>query len=249
LFTVVGSIAAALLFLLALHRLWAPSRRAQNDVVGPSVGVIGTMYAVLVAFMLSGVWQNFQEARVNAEQESNALVDLYRFAEGLPGETRAHVQALAREYAKRMLNEEWPAMHRDIAPEQSGATHDLWAALVAQQPRNQTESLVLDHALTELNSMSEHRRIRLLQSKTQLPPILWTVLVVGGIVTVASSCLFGAENLRAHMIQVFAISFLVSLMLTAIAQVDRPYQGDVHVEPDGFRFALDSFDHWPQAPK
>ena len=247
-FTVVGSISAALLFLFILYRVWAPSRRrAQNDVVGPSVGVIGTMYAVLIAFMLSGVWGNFQTAQVNAEQESNCLVDLFRFADMLPPDDRANIQALARNYATVMIDKEWPLMRADSTDDVGrNVTHDLWEAVTRVQPRNSSESMALDHAMGELNSMTEHRRIRLLQSRTQLPPILWSVLIVGGIVTVASTCLFGAESFSAHMLQVFAIAFLVSLTLVAIAQVDRPYQGDVRVSPEGFRFAIDSFDHWPR---
>jgi hypothetical protein len=244
--TVIGSISAALLFLFVLYRVWAPSqRRAQNDMVGPSVGVIGTMYAVLIAFMLSGVWGNFQSAQVNAEQESNCLVDLFRFADNFKPAERDEVQGLARKYATIMIDKEWPLMQSDRVDDVGrNVTYELWTAVSRIEPHTSSESLNLDHALGELNTLTEHRRIRLLQSRTQLPPILWSVLIVGGIVTVASTCLFGADSLRAHMVQVFAITFLVSLTLVAIAEVDRPYQGDVRVGPEGFRFALDSFDHW-----
>jgi hypothetical protein len=100
----------------------------------------------------------------------------------------------------------------------------------------------MDHSLSELTSMTEHRRIRLLQSRQQLPPLLWAVLVVGGIVTVGSTCLFGVDNFKLHMVQVFEISFLLSLMLVAIASINRPYKGDVHVSPEAFRYALETMD-------
>jgi hypothetical protein len=63
---------------------------------------------------------------------------------------------------------------------------------------------------------------------------------VGGIITVSSTCLFGVENFKLHMVQVFEISFLLSLMLVAIASTDRPFQGDVHVLPNAFRYALET---------
>ena len=88
--------------------------------------------------------------------------------------------------------------------------------------------------------MTEHRRIRLLESRQRLPAILWAVLIVGGIITVSSTCLFGVENFKLHLVQVFEISFLLSLMLVAIASTDRPFQGDVHVPPNAFRYALDT---------
>jgi len=106
----------------------------------------------------------------------------------------------------------------------------------------------MDHSLSELTSMTEHRRIRLLQSRQRLPALLWAVLIVGGIITVGSTCLFGVENFKLHIVQVFELSFLLSLMLVAIASINRPYQGDVHVTPDAFHYALDTMNEGPPAP-
>jgi len=239
---IISCIAGALFALAVLRHYWAPSTRiAHNDVVGPNVSVIGTTYAVLIAFMLSGVWTNLQAARLNAEQEANNLVNIFRFAYQLPPESRAQVRTLARQYCEAMISDEWPAMARQT---QSATAHrliqQLWRALTTVQPRNSGEQTVMDHSLSELTSMTEHRRIRLLQSRQRLPALLWSVLIVGGIVTVGSTCLFGVENFKLHMVQVFEISFLLSLMLVAIASINRPYQGDVHVSPEAFRYALDT---------
>jgi uncharacterized protein DUF4239 len=240
-------IAGALLALAVLRHYWAPSARlAHNDVVGPNVSIIGTTYAVLIAFMLSGVWNNLQIARLNAEQEANNLVNIFRFAYQLPSESRSQVQSLARGYSELMISEEWPAMARQ---QQSATAHrltqQLWHALTSVQPHNSGEQTVMDHALSELTSMTEHRRIRLLQSQQKLPALLWAVLIVGGIVTVGSTCLFGVENFKLHLVQVFEISFLLSLMLVAIASINRPYQGDVHVGPEAFRYALETMNEGP----
>ena len=69
-------------------------------------------------------------------------------------------------------------------------TQQLWHALTTVQAHNAREQTVMDHSLSALTSMTEHRRIRLLQSRQHLPPLLWAVLIVGGIVTVGSlACL------------------------------------------------------------
>jgi hypothetical protein len=247
--SVAGSIAIILtcivgaIFVLSLLRhYWAPSTRmAHNDVVGPNVSVIGTTYAVLIAFMLSGVWNNLQVARLNAEQEANNLVNIFRFANQLPPQSQSSIQELARGYCQAMITEEWPAMARDAeSPTAHRITQQLWRALSSVQPHNVSEQTVMDHSLSELTNMTEHRRIRLLESRERLPAILWAVLIVGGIITVSSTCLFGVENFKLHLVQVFEISFLLSLMLVAIASTDRPFQGDVHVPPNAFRYALDT---------
>ena len=241
---IIACIVGALLALGILRHYWAPSTRlAHNDVVGPNVSVIGTTYAVLIAFMLSGVWTNLQGARLNAEQEANNLVNIFRFAYHLPPESQNKVQELARGYCQAMVSEEWPAMARQSqSPTAHRITQQLWSTLTGVQPRNASEQTIMDHSLSELTIMTEHRRIRLLQSRQHLPAILWSVLIVGGIVTVGSTCLFGVENFKLHMVQVFEISFLLSLILVAIASINRPYQGDVHVTPDAFRYALETMD-------
>jgi hypothetical protein len=242
---VAASTMVAVSTLLLLQRLWPPSRRmAHNDVVGPSVGVIGTTYAVIIAFMLSGVWGEFQAAQINAEQEANCLVNVFRFGGQLPAGQGAKVQQLARDYSIAMIQDEWPAMERDTMGQRSQQLiQDLWRAL-AVPPQDSAHQMILDHSISELTQMTEHRRIRLLQSRKRLPGLLWAVLIMGGIITVMSTCLFGVENFRLHLVQVSAITLLISLMLVAIAEVDRPFQGNVRVPPDGFRYALDSIDQW-----
>ena len=91
--------------------------------------------------------------------------------------------------------------------------------------------------MEELRGLTQYRRIRAMQNREALPSILWAVLIAGGIVTVSSACFFGVPSFRFHLLQVFMLSFLVSLVLVAIADIDRPYQGAVRVDPEGFRFA------------
>jgi Protein of unknown function (DUF4239) len=240
-------IGAAIAFLYVLRRIWQPSKRSpHNDVVGPSVGVIGTTYAVILAFMLSGVWSSFQAAEATAEQEANSLVTLFRLAQGLPGDTRDRVRRLAHDYASVMINVEWKAMeHERRSEEAQRIVTDFWKLLESVQPQSASEQVALARALAELSVMTEHRRIRLLQSRTNLPPILWAVLLAGAIICVVSLCLFGVEDFKLHMVQVFVVTFLLSLVLVAIADIDRPFQGSVHVEPTGFSFALETFERTP----
>ena len=94
----------------------------------------------------------------------------------------------------------------------------------------------------ELRMLTEYRRIRLMHSREELPGILRAVLIAGGIITVAASCFFGVQNFRFHVLQVIVLSFLISLVLVAIADIDRPYQGGVVVQPDGFVLALKGFE-------
>jgi hypothetical protein len=233
----------SLSLLLLLRKLWPLARRREhNDLVGWQISVLGTMYAVIVGFMLWNVWNNFQSAELNAELEANSLVNVYRLSQGLPSAEAAEIQSLARKYADVMLDEEWPAMSKqNFSSAGFNVTQQLWAVMVEAQARQAAESLSLSQALAELANMTQHRRIRQLESRSSLPGILWTILIVGGVITIGSSCLFAAENFKLHFILVFSLSLMISLVLVAIADIDRPFQGSVHVEPEAFRLARETF--------
>ncbi len=204
--------------------------------------------------MLWNVWSNFETARINAEMEANDLVNLYRIAGGLDSAESAAIRGLCREYAAVIVSEEWPAMAREqLSARSFRVTQDLWDVLVQshssgadvggkQATPDVFRQSKYEQAFSALTQMSEHRRLRQIESRMKLPGILWAVLVVGGVVVTGSACLFGCRNFALHFVHVFLLSFLLSLVLVSVAEIDRPFQGPVHVEPDAFIFAQQTFE-------
>jgi lipid-A-disaccharide synthase-like uncharacterized protein len=244
---VILSILAELGFLWLLQHFWPCSqRRDHNDIIGWQVSVLGTTYAVIIGFMLYAVWTTLQSAEINADAEANCLVSAFRLADGLPTQQRLEVHRLARAYANAVIDEEWPAMLRgELHPSGHGVIQQLWTAVLQAKPSTFSEQTSMSMTLSEISTMTEHRRMRELQSRTKLPPILWMVLLLGGIITTLSSCLFGTENFKLHCVQVVSLTFLLSLALVAIADIDRPFQGAVHVTPLGFERARATFAEFP----
>ena len=113
------SVGTAMLFLFLVTRsTTAPSRRESNDFTGAVVAVIGTTYAVILAFTLSGVWSMFQQAQANEEQEANALVNVFRIATQLQDSNAKQIQDLCVRYVDNTVDREWSAMDREqMTPE------------------------------------------------------------------------------------------------------------------------------------
>ena len=233
----------ALTFLLLMRRFWPTSqRREHNEIIGWQVSVLGTTYAVIMGFMLYAVWTDYNAAEMTADAEANCLVNVFRLSQGLAPADRDQIQKLSREYADAMITDEWPAMGEgSLSLSGHRIVTELWATTMQAKPASLGEQTSWNHVLTELTNMTEYRRLRELQSKSKLPGILWTVLIVGGVITTLSSCLFGTDNFKLHAIQVFSLSLLLALALVAIADIDRPFRGAVHVNPLGFVHARDTF--------
>jgi hypothetical protein len=237
---VVLIVGASVVFMIVLNRFWPRvRRRPHNDLIGWQLNILGTTYAVIMGFMLYTVWTNFGLADVNVDTEANALVNVYRLAEGLPEQQRAALRQAARFYADVVVEKDWPAMARSepMSEESRQIKQEMWHILMSVKAASPEQLTAEDHALYELSAMAEHRRIRQLQNISRLPTVLWFVLIVGGAVTIMSSCMFSAESVPLHMLQVVAFSFLVALVLVAIADIDRPFQGSVHVSDHAFRQA------------
>ncbi len=223
-------------FLVLLNRIWpAPQRRVHNDVIGWQVSILGMIYAVMIGFMLLAVWANFQTADTNVDNEANALANLYESANGLPTAQRDGIQRLARQYASQVITREWPEMQSlQLANAGLGTMQEMWNVLSHTPIQSSLQEVSLNQAMLQLSSLGEHRRVRRLEARTEMPTILWAVLVLGGVITIAATCLIGSENIGLHFALILALSMLISLALIAIGDIDKPFQGSVHVDSTAF---------------
>jgi hypothetical protein len=244
---VVCGVVLSLLFVWMLQRFWPSSqRRMHNDIIGWQVTVLGTTYAVIMGFMLYAVWSAFQSAEINAGNEANCLVNVFRLADGLPETQKHQVHQLVREYADIVVVQEWPTMHKgELGLEGNAVVEKLWATVVQAKPVTFAEQTSMSLTLTEISNMTRYRRVRELQSESELPAILWFLMILGGIITILSASLFGTENFKLHLMQVLALTLMISLTLVTIADIDRPFQGTVHVRPLGFQRARDTLARFP----
>jgi Protein of unknown function (DUF4239) len=245
-FIVIISLVCALFLMAAMNYYWpAERRRVHNDLIGWQLSVLGTTYAVIVGFMLYTVWIDFGTADLNADAEANSLVNLYRLSDGLAPQQGGKIKELARAYGDAVAEQEWPEMARDTTPtETREIARQMWKTLMETKAASPTEIAAEDRALRELSALAGYRRIRLVESAARIPGVLWWVLLVGATVTVASTCLFGAANGALHVIQVGAFTLLITLVLVAIADINRPFQGAVHVSDYAFRRAqMDMKEH------
>ncbi|MFZ0913145.1 MAG: hypothetical protein WBQ76_01725 [Candidatus Korobacteraceae bacterium] len=244
---IIACVAGGTAFLfLVTHTSTAPSRKESNDFTGAVVAVIGTTYAVILAFTLAGVWTMFQQAEANEEQEANALVNVFRIAGQLNDPNDKAIRELCVRYVDNALQREWPAMEKQrMPPEGEEMINQLWTLAGESEAHAQPGAIAVYQLMEELRGLTQYRRLRAMQVREGLPGILWAVLVAGGIITVASSCFFGVPNFRFHLLQVIVLSFLIALILVAIADIDQPYQGELTVAPQGFRFAARTLHNLP----
>ncbi|WP_157466548.1 DUF4239 domain-containing protein [Edaphobacter aggregans] len=244
---VLFSVAAALLLVVVLNRLWpSDNRKLLNDVTGWQLGVLGTTYGVILGFMLYTVWEGFRAAQIDANLKATSMMNVYRLADGLPSPQRESMQELARKYETTVVEQEWPAMQHQIEDRAASVVlGSMWKVLATVRVDSMAMANSVDHIQYAMSNLAERRNMRDQQRTNQLPALLWVLLILGGLATIVSSCLLGNDKQWLHYCQVGALTFVIITALAGIADLARPYQGAVAVEPSAFVRALQSMKQEP----
>ncbi len=237
-------IAGAVGGLVLVQRLVPIERRQEhNDVAGFIYAVLGVAYAVLLGLMVVADWQDWQAAQDSATQEANELAAVFWLAHGLPEPEGRHIQELARDYARVEVRQEWPLMERGkSSPKAYELLDGMKASVEALRPTNDAQAGLYDNELERLHELGDARRARLLQAEEGLPAILWAVLLVGGVITVGFTYLFGLRSTTVHVLMVAALALVIGLVLFTVAALDYPFRGDVRIGPEAFEQVLGRFE-------
>ncbi len=86
--------------------------------------------------------------------------------------------------------------------------------------------------------MDENRALRLLEVREGFPPIVWVVLVLGGVTTIGFTYLFGMESPWLHMLAVAALTVVVSHTIYTISVLEYPFNDNAQVRPAAFEQVL-----------
>lgn len=219
-------------------------RRQHNDVAGFIYAVLGVVYAVLLGLMVVAVWEAWDAAVATADQEASELAEVFWVADRMPEPEGRHIQELVRSYARVVVNEEWPLMEKGkTSPKAWDLLDEIRAELQNFEPSTPAQQILYEQGLERMHELGDARRERLLEAEQGLPAILWVVLIVGGIVVVGFTYLFGLDSTLIHLLMVAALALIVSLVLFTVAALDFPFRGGATIAPDAMEQVLGKFEN------
>lgn len=218
-----------------------------NEVAGFKFAVVGLFYGVLLAFVVIAVWEDYRNTETAVRNEAKAVADLYRMSYALPEQDASAIREHLLSYADQVRRAEWSTMARGQA---SKAVADelgrLSEAIFNVQPQDMNDQAIYQQALKLLTIITDNRNERLDSADGTAPPVLWSVLLIGGLITLAYPAFFGASNLIAQILMTAALAALVALSLLLAAVFDFPFSGDVKVSASPFDAAIQDMVPLPQ---
>ena len=242
--------------LLSLLGMWivrefAPYEvmEGHKEIAGFIYGILGTIYAVILGFSVVVLWEQFHDAEGIADREASQLSDLHRLAQGLPAEQQSAFTRSLEKYCEVVIEEEWPLMDKG---QPSPKAHDqllvIWREGQSLDPKTERDKIIFGKIVDTLANVDDARRARLLAARSSLPAPLWFALIVGAVITIGFSYLFGVKNVIAHTVITTLLAASIGLGLFLLVALDGPFSGGHSVSPEAFTAVLESWHRSPLSP-
>jgi len=239
---------AGLIYWCSFHgpsRTWIARFR---DVEGPVFGAAALLFAMLTGFVASDVWQrNASAARLVAgESESlTALVDIAR-AGGLDN---AALHARIRDYARVVVDEEWPSMGAGHAAPQANEALQALLHEVLDSRYAVGGGLVQRLAIDQVLKVREVRSRRLVLSGERTNELKWGAVIALSVLTQLAIALMHLDKPRPQVAALAVFSVAAFLGLGMVALQESPFEYPLQVSSDPIAQVLKIIPEGAPAPR
>jgi len=218
--------------------------KKHNEVAGPIHATLGVIYAVLLAFVVITVWEQYADAERSVAVEADAVSALFRDAGALEPSDKAALQSALTGYVNEVLSNEWNRMETGTLDGYRNPEYDgLWNAAAKIKLADERDRVLFQIIVDRLNKLDNARSVRQIASEFHVPSIMWILLIAGGIVTIVFACYFGADDQFLHAMMVSGLSAVVAFILFMIAAIAPPFVGMVSVDQAPFEHVLSRMVH------
>ena len=239
-------IVSAITTLLALVGLYLVRRKYSAEVLKENHEVaaiifnaFGIFYGVLVAFVVFVTWSGYDDATKNLQLEASEALDIFHNAEAFPDPANKIIQQGLRDYMASVYNDEVPRMAQGEISVYSGGAHLELKTLFNQiDVKSIPNKELYAETLRSLNNLAQYRRMRIFAGNDTVPPVIWLVLLVGGVFAVSYTFFFGMKNIKAQYLITTTLTVMITSILFLVYVLDHPFTGASRVSLEPLREAM-----------
>jgi hypothetical protein len=205
---------------------------SHNDIVSYFLAAITVFYGITLGLLAVATWTNFSGTQDKVDREAQIVGSLYRDVNSFPDPLRATLNNDLRAYVREVIDVSWPQQRKGIVPYGSGIKLEQFQAdLLAFEPKTEREKIVTTQAYQVFNELVEARRSRLESVTNGMPTSLWSLVILGGLITLTATLFFDTPSFRMHFWMTVLLSSLLGLMVFLIGTLDNPFRGKVSIGP------------------
>ena len=233
LFLIGGSVALSIIGTAVSELFFGEQTLSLNNVVGGfKYLAIAQVYSIFLGFLLFGVYDRFDAMRSDVVTEVCRLESLDHLAAAFPVATRDRLREELKEYARQVVEVEWPQLrHRTARPAAISALDTIDYAYDAVEPTTRKQREVLKYSHELLREIRNSRGMRALRSMGALQVLLWAATLAATAVVLVLPWAFGSANINAAILMMILSSLLMTSVVLVILKLSYPFSGEYGIRP------------------
>jgi len=209
-----------------------------NDIIF-FASAISVFYSLTVGLIAVGVWSAYGAVEDIISAEATSIGCFYRDISEYPDPVRGQLQSQVRGYTEFIINQSWPIQARgEIPDDATRRLTDLQKELMRFEPTTTGQQLLHAEALHQFNELAGLRRKRLHAIGSGLPSVMWSVVLVGAVLTIGVTYLLQIERVVQLVLTGFFAMF-IGLVVFVIASLDQPLSGPLAIDSHPYQLVLD----------
>jgi Protein of unknown function (DUF4239) len=199
---------------------------------------LAVIVGLLIAFLASRVWSNFDRATASLADEASAIREAILLTETLPVDTRTAVAAAIKTYVDFVETDDWPAMARGEASLRRipPGLRDAMTALLSFNPAAAGQRIAQERAVGAIEQALEARRHRIVLSQTIISPTQWQVIVLLSALGLLTIAIVHVEHRVTAAVGMAIFSTAIAACLVLLMVHDRPFAaGGITLQPNSLR--------------
>lgn len=233
---ILGFVAISLVGQILVNRVAKVDVLEKHHSAGEAMmGVVGTLFSVLLGFMVASAMGKYQDAQMYGQLEASNVASVFRVARGLSDTDRPRIRELCRKYVDDVIDSEWPMMEQKKKINHGWVTYqELWESVVSTVPENDRQSNLQQGMISSMQDLGEQRRARILLSETSTPQALWLVVGCGALITVAFTYIFASQFPKVQGVMTTLVATAMALNIWLLSAYSSPYSGELQIKPKMF---------------
>lgn len=204
---------------------------------------LGVVFAVLLAFVFSEAWGEYNAAAEAIDGECGSLHGAAILADSLPPPERARMEQAIHDYIAVVIETEWKSMAARRESDAATLSFETMLTTAARLPTETARVSTLKPQIIELlTSAHQQRETRLFQLTLGIPAMIWGLLGLFSFVLISFLFAFGIDYVASQVAFVAIFAAMLCFALLTVRMLDFPFEGPLRLASSDFQRTLVNVD-------
>ena len=211
-----------------------------KDPIASLTRMVGIIVSLVLSLTFGEAITEWHAINNAINRETVAISDTYINLEYFDSEATREIRAVLIDYTQAIIDDDWPAMANDqIGQRASVLKRQFTEKVIELKPANSIQKEIRSGILADIDTLSDHRLIRLNHSMAK-PPAYVLVIILGFLVSMAC---FGVYQPNVPFITLVSLyTFFIGMVFYLILAMSDPFQGGTILDSTSFQYLIEAAD-------